>query len=55
MQVNSRSTVAPVVTAIFLSAVSVLLSACNTTEGAGKDIQNTGAAISKSADQNKPQ
>jgi predicted small secreted protein len=32
---------------------AVALSACNTTAGAGKDIKNTGAAIEKSANDNK--
>lgn len=36
----------------FLVTASVLV-ACNTTEGAGKDISSAGKAISKSADKNK--
>lgn len=31
-----------------------LLSACNTTAGAGRDISNTGQAIERSARQNSP-
>ncbi len=36
-----------------LLAVSVLASACNTVEGAGKDTSNLGKDISHSAEQNK--
>jgi predicted small secreted protein len=36
-----------------LVAVSLLATACNTVEGAGKDTQNLGKDIQKSADQNK--
>ena len=35
--------------------LGVSLSACNTTEGFGKDVKNTGGAIEKSAQDNKPQ
>ena len=37
---------------ILLGAVSAL-SACNTMEGAGKDIQHGGKALENSADRNK--
>ena len=33
---------------------AVSLSACNTVEGAGKDVKATGAAVEKAADQAKP-
>jgi predicted small secreted protein len=35
-----------------LSGAAFLLSACNTTSGAGKDISVTGHAITRSADEN---
>ena len=38
--------------ALLVGAVSVL-SACNTVEGAGKDIKHGGQAIEDSADRNK--
>ncbi|WP_199555838.1 entericidin A/B family lipoprotein [Sandaracinobacteroides hominis] len=38
--------------ALFLSSL-VLLTACNTTEGVGKDMQSAGKEISKTADENK--
>ena len=34
-------------------ALPLLLSACNTTKGAGKDISAAGAAITDTADDNK--
>lgn len=34
--------------------VMALLSACHTTAGAGRDISQTGKAITKSADRNMP-
>jgi predicted small secreted protein len=36
-----------------LSGASAVLSACNTTAGAGKDLQNAGQAITNSAEENK--
>lgn len=36
-----------------LLAVPVLLSACNTVEGAGEDIQSGGRAIERSANENR--
>lgn len=39
-------------TLLFAGALS-LLSACNTIEGAGKDIKHGGQAIENSADRNK--
>jgi entericidin B len=41
------------VTLFSLVAVTFALAACNTVEGAGKDIKATGTAIEKAADQNK--
>lgn len=35
-------------------AVVSLISACNTVEGAGKDVKATGQAVEKAADQSKP-
>jgi predicted small secreted protein len=40
---------------VVLGGMSLSLAACNTTEGAGKDIKATGNAIQKSAEENKPQ
>lgn len=37
-----------------LAGTAAMLSACNTTAGAGQDISNTGTALKKAADQNKP-
>jgi predicted small secreted protein len=39
---------------VALLAAAPLLSACNTTAGAGKDISNTGQAISNSAQKLTP-
>jgi entericidin B len=36
-----------------LSSAAVVLSACNTTEGAGQDMSAAGRALSNSADKNK--
>lgn len=36
-----------------LSGASAMLSACNTTAGAGQDLSNAGQAITNSAEQNK--
>jgi predicted small secreted protein len=33
---------------------TLTLSACNTIEGAGKDVKATGAAVEKAADESKP-
>ncbi|HTH97101.1 MAG TPA: entericidin A/B family lipoprotein [Stellaceae bacterium] len=38
-----------------LAGMTVSLGACNTTEGFGKDVQNTGSSIKHSAQDNKPQ
>jgi len=35
------------------AVLAMALSACNTVEGAGRDIKSTGKAIEKSADDNK--
>lgn len=37
-----------------LGIFSISLSACNTVEGAGKDVKATGAAVEKAADEAKP-
>ncbi|HUH84320.1 MAG TPA: entericidin A/B family lipoprotein [Stellaceae bacterium] len=36
-----------------MSAAGALLSACNTTAGAGEDLSNAGHAITNSAERNK--
>jgi predicted small secreted protein len=47
-------TVAKLFLALFLlSSTGALLSACNTTEGAGKDMSQAGHAISNSAEEHK--
>jgi len=38
---------------LILLALPVLLSACNTVEGAGEDIQSGGRAIERTANENK--
>ncbi len=38
---------------VFLAGMMVTLSACNTVEGAGKDIQQGGKAIKDEANENK--
>lgn len=40
-------------TLFLLSGASALLSACNTTAGAGEDMQSAGHAITNSAEKNK--
>lgn len=42
----------PLISALFLSSL-MLLAACNTTEGVGKDMQSAGKEVSKAADKNK--
>jgi predicted small secreted protein len=43
-----------VLTSLFVAiALPVLLSACNTTAGAGRDLSAAGAAVSDSAEENK--
>lgn len=49
-EVTMRKTLAIFITLVILSGMSALLSACNTTAGAGQDISATGDAITKSAD-----
>ncbi len=39
--------------ALLLSGAASMLSACNTMEGAGQDIQQGGKALEDSADRNK--
>ncbi len=39
--------------ALLLAGTLSVLSACNTVEGAGKDIKHSGQAIENSADRNK--
>ena len=47
-------TVAKIFLALFLlTATGSLLSACNTTEGMGKDMSSAGHAISNEADEHK--
>ena len=41
-------------TVLMLLAAAPLLSACNTTAGAGEDISATGHALTHSADKNTP-
>jgi len=49
-----RKNLAIALVSIFmLAGAASLLSACNTTSGAGKDISATGRAITRSADENK--
>ncbi len=40
---------------ILLGSATMALSACNTTEGFGQDVKNTGQTISNTAQQAKPQ
>ncbi|HSH54892.1 MAG TPA: entericidin A/B family lipoprotein [Methylophilaceae bacterium] len=42
-----------IITAAFLVASVFVLSACNTMEGAGKDIQKGGEKLENAADKNK--
>jgi predicted small secreted protein len=41
-------------TILLLAAAAPVLTACNTTAGAGQDISNTGKVITRGADQLKP-
>ena len=48
-----RKNLATLLISLFvLASAASLLSACNTTSGAGKDISATGKAITRSADEN---
>jgi predicted small secreted protein len=49
-----RNAFAPLLAALMLLAAVPLLSACNTTAGAGQDISATGHAITNSADKLTP-
>jgi predicted small secreted protein len=50
-----RKTLASALLSLFvLSGAAAILSACNTTEGAGKDMSAAGNALSNSAERNKP-
>ena len=40
--------------ATLLAAMMVLVAGCNTVSGAGKDVQATGAAVERAAEQAKP-
>ena len=40
--------------AILLGLSVISLTACNTVAGAGKDVQATGKAVEKAADESKP-
>ncbi|MEW6204051.1 MAG: entericidin A/B family lipoprotein [Pseudomonadota bacterium] len=42
-----------IVSAILIALSALSMSACNTIEGMGKDIKAGGAAIERSADENK--
>ena len=49
-----RVSLAKLFLALFLlSGASAVLSACNTTAGAGEDLSNAGHAITNSAEKNK--
>ena len=39
---------------IIAPAFTVLVTGCNTIEGAGKDVKATGSAVEKAADKSKP-
>ena len=41
-------------TALMFAALSLVITGCNTVQGAGKDIKATGTAIEKAADSAKP-
>lgn len=43
----------PLLAALFLAGTAVTLTACNTVEGAGKDIQKGGQAIKDEANEHK--
>ena len=47
------STTRAVIAVLVLATVVPLLSACNTTAGAGKDVSAAGRAVTRSADQVK--
>jgi predicted small secreted protein len=49
-----RANILIALSALMLLAAGPLLSACNTTAGAGEDISATGHAITHSADKNTP-
>jgi len=40
--------------AVALLSSTLLVAACNTVEGAGKDVKATGAAVERAADKSKP-
>jgi entericidin B len=43
----------PLLTLLFLAATTVTVSACNTVEGAGKDMEQGGKAIKDEANEHK--
>jgi entericidin B len=43
-----------IITTLLLVVFAASLAACNTVEGAGKDVKATGAAVEKAADGAKP-
>jgi predicted small secreted protein len=49
-----RSRIAICLTLLALAGASSMLTACNTTAGAGKDISATGQTITKGAEKLKP-
>ena len=48
-----RKNLATILIGLLLLSAASLLSACNTTSGAGKDISATGRAITRSAEEAK--
>ena len=48
-----KQLVAPLVAAVFLAGIFGVLPGCNTIEGAGKDIQKGGKAISNKANERR--
>ena len=45
--------ITPLMAALFLASTFVVLTGCNTVEGAGKDIERGGAKIKNEARENK--
>jgi entericidin B len=48
-----KNMVAMLLSILLVSGAAALLSACNTTAGAGEDLSATGHAITNSAEENK--
>ena len=51
--IKTKRIFAALLATIFLAGMTVTLTACNTVEGAGKDIQQGGKAIKDEANENK--